>query len=125
MQTLTYGRKKPGTGDKGAVVFTALEDNITRDDAHDHDGTDSTLLTPKSTPVGTVDILAGSWAATSNGQYRQVITLPGGYDYDKVTISVKDSNGHINYLTIEKINVSSFYVYCNDNTFAGKAVISS
>ena len=43
--TLSYGFVRPATGDKGSVFFPALEDNITQLNSHDHDGTDSALMT--------------------------------------------------------------------------------
>lgn len=52
MTTLTYGFKRPATGDQGSVWFPAMEDNITRLDAHDHDGTDSAQLTNSAIAAG-------------------------------------------------------------------------
>lgn len=52
--TLAHGRKRPVTGDPGSTWFPALEDNVTLDDAHDHDGTDSAQLTSTAFADGAI-----------------------------------------------------------------------
>lgn len=125
MQTLTYGLKRPQTGDQGSTLFQALEDNITRLDAHDHDGTDSSLLTTASITAITQAISSGSWIATSDGNYRQLVTLPGTLSYDSISITIKNSSGHIVATIIEKVSANSYYVYTNDNTTSFTAVYTS
>ena len=80
MITLTYGRKQPEKGDKGSSFFPALEENIARDDAHSHDGTNSATLPTTSFNNTTGSILSGNWAAVAGkaGLYRQLVTMPLG-----------------------------------------------
>lgn len=127
MQTLSYGYKKPQTGDKGSVFFPALEDNIQLLNDHSHNGSNSARLTASSVTVVTGTVLAASWAAVAGqtGTYRQLITMPVGLSYDDYMVSFKDASGHILYLTTEKVSTSTYYVYINDNTKALTAVYSS
>jgi hypothetical protein len=125
METLSYGYKRPQTGDQGSTLFTALADNITRLNNHDHDGSDSAKLTAASVVAITQAILAAAWVATSQGNYRQLVTLPGALSYDEISITIKNSSGHIIFPTIEKVSVTTYYVYTNDNATAMTAVYVS
>jgi len=122
MQTLSYGFKKPQAPDKGVDVFPALEDDIQQLNDHDHNGTNSKKISPKSIEADTASILAAGWVDQGNGYYRQTITVPLGYDFDKCTISMRTSAGEYAYPRIEKVNSTSYYVYTNDNTVAFTAV---
>lgn len=116
MQTLTYGLKKPETGDQGATLFTALEANITQLDAHTHDGVTSPALTAQSIVAVTASISA-SWSASgATGHYRQLITLPAGFSFDTVQIGFRTSSGAEVYPTVEKVSATQYYVYSTDNT---------
>ena len=125
MVVLTYGYKKPQTGDQGASLFTALEDNITRLDGHDHDGVDSAKLTSSSITTITQTIASGSWVSTSQGNYRQLVTLPGTLVYSEINIAMKNSSGHIVFQTIEAVSSTTYYVFTNDNATSFTAVYSS
>ena len=122
MLTLTYGYKKPQTNDKGPVVFPALEGNIQQLNDHDHDGANSKKLTAASVEAEPQTILAASWVAIADGQYRQLVTTLAGYDFDKVTINFRTPNGDYIYPTVERVTAFSFYVYTNDNTIAYTAI---
>jgi hypothetical protein len=116
MITLTYGFKKPQTGDNGSVFFPALEDNITRVDGHTHNGTDSAPLPTSSLAVTTQAIVSGSWGPVT-GVFRQLVTLPGGLQFDAVVVSFRDaSSGNYYYLSVEKASATTYYVYINDNS---------
>ena len=117
MLTLSYGYKLPQSGDKGSPLFTALENNITRLNDHSHNGTNSTLLTAQSITGVQGTILAAGWAAYGGpvGHYRQAVTLPAGFDFDKVGISIRSSGNYV-YATIEKISATQYYIYSIDNT---------
>lgn len=116
--TLSYGYKLPADGDLGSVFFPAMEDNITRLNSHDHDGTDSALITAGNISKGTVSAASGSWgAAISTGVYRQLLTVPSGFNFDNHTPSARiTSTGHIVYPTFEKVTTTTFYVYTSDNS---------
>jgi len=114
--TLTYGQIVPATGDTGATFWSNLEDNFTRIDSHDHDGSNSKQLTVSSVTGVTDTIASGSWALVANGIYRQLVTMPTGMNYDDFNPVFRDASGHILFLTVEKNSVSSYYVYINDNS---------
>ena len=123
--TLTYGRKKPQDGDKGSTFFDDLEQNVDLDDAHTHNGTDSSLLPTSSFNNTTQAIASGSWAAVSGkpGLYKQTVTLPGTLTYDGRGIFFKDSTtGHMLNLKVEKVSSTTYDVYINDNTVSLTAI---
>lgn len=126
MQTLSYGFKKPGTGDTGAPVFTAMADNFQKLNDHDHDGSDSARLSPASTLVSTVAVLAAGWVDQGSGTYRQLVTMPGALKYDEVQIGCKITSSLAPvHPTIEKVSATTFYVYTNDNSLGYTLVFSS
>lgn len=118
--TLTFGRKKPEDGDKGAPVFEALENNIDLDDSHNHDGTDSAKLDKFNLNAGTVSVPTTGWTASGN-LFRQSVTFPAGYsvangsEWGKINIAVfKEAAGVAGEKVcpkIEKIDDTSFYLY--------------
>lgn len=79
IQTLTFGLKKPETGDKGATVFNALEDNITQLDPHEHDGATSKRVENYNTSRGTIAVTNASWVADGN-LFKKTVTLPAGFN---------------------------------------------
>lgn len=123
MQTLTYGLKKPDTNDKGPVVFPAMGDNLDQLDSHNHNGTNSSKLPGSSIEGGVVTLASGSWILITAGVYRQQLTIPAGYDYDKVTIGFRLSSGDYVFPTVEKISATQAWVYTNDNTLTYVAVV--
>lgn len=124
MTVLTYGLKVPVNGDVGGDVFPAMEDNITQLDGHTHNGSNSSLLTAASSTAVTASVASGTWVATSNGNYRQAITLPASFSYDTTQIAMKVSNNQV-FAKIEKISASQYYVYTNDNATAFTAVYTT
>lgn len=116
MLVLSYGYKKPQSGDKGSVFFPALEFDIQRLNDHTHDGLNSSLLSSSSIKDFTQDILAINWVSFGPG-YRQLVTIPGGLQYDDYYMAIKDSTtGTQIYTTIQKVSATTFYVYCVDNS---------
>lgn len=117
MQTLTYGFKKPQTGDKGDVFFSALEDDIQQLNDHTHNGVNSAKITSSSVTATTSTIVAAGWVHQGNGTYRQTVTMPGSLQYNDYFVQVKNTTtGHQYFPTIEKVTATTFYVYVNDNT---------
>jgi len=117
MLTLSYGYKKPETGDRGATFFTAMENNIQRLNDHTHNGTDSAPLPAQSILGVTQTILATNWVSFgATGHYRQMVTIPAGFLYDSVQIGMRLSNGNMLFPTIEKISNTQYYIYTIDNT---------
>ena len=113
MQVLSFGYKLPETGDFGDVWFPALEDNITRVNSHNHDGTNSSKLASSSITAVHQTVNSGDFSLVS-GEYRATVNMPGGLDYDDYIIVCKDpaSQDQV-YLKVEKITDSQFYLYTN------------
>lgn len=119
MQVLSNGYKIPVDGERGPVVFPAMEFNITRLNGHTHNGTDSEALTAASVTGVTLSVLSASWVANGpTGQYRQLVTLPAGFDFDKVHLSVRTDGATGEYVAaqIERVSATQFYIYTIDNT---------
>lgn len=117
MLTLSYGFKKPQSGDQGATFFTDMETNVQKMNDHTHNGTDSASL-PAQSVLGVPQTVAlGSWVAHgATGHYRQQVTVPAGFDFDNVQISFRTSAGAVIYPTVEKVSDTQYYVYTTDNT---------
>lgn len=124
MHTLTYGRQVPDSGDRGNTLFTALEDNIIADDAHNHDGVNSPALTAQSLIGITDTILAASWTTYGGpiGHYRQLVTMHTGFLFDNTKIGFRTTAGAYIYPTVERVTNLTYYVYTTDNTIDFKAV---
>lgn len=120
MQTLTYGFKLPDTGDKGTVFFPALEDNITRLDAHTHNGANSPKLSSENVDAYSQTMGAGSWALVVDNTYRMLITMPATLEFDKCTmmflINSGTAVGQVFFPTVTKVSANTYYVYSNDNS---------
>ncbi len=115
MQTLSYGYSKPANPDTGDVWFPAMETNIQQLNDHNHDGVTSAPLTSTLQTIS-----SGSWVATTNGTYRQLLTVPTGLSFDVCAIWVRRSTGEFAYPTMERVNATTFYLYTNDNTLSYK-----
>jgi hypothetical protein len=121
MQTLSYGFKKPQTGDKGSVFFPALEDNFQQLNDHTHNGTNSARLTSASVTVVTGTASAASWVAVDAvnqpGTYKQSLTMPVGMLFDDYHVAFRNSGtGEQLFLSLVKTGISTFDVYINDNS---------
>lgn len=117
MISLTYGYKKPQTGDATSVWEGAIEDNTQRLNDHSHNGTDSVKLTSAAFTITTASALSANWVSQGSGTYKQTITMPVGMSYNDYNVSFRDSNtGDQLYLTCKKVSNTSFDVYINDNT---------
>lgn len=124
MLTLSYGYKKPQTRDSGSTLWTALEDNIQRLNDHTHNGVNSSKLTSAAVVVATQSVPSASWAATSQGNHRQLITL-SGLDYDEISIGFKDSSNKPVFLEVERVSDTTYYVYTNKPSETYTAVYTS
>jgi hypothetical protein len=117
MQTLSYGYKLPEDGDKGSVFFPALEDNVTRVNSHNHDGSNSALLTATSIASAQVTITGGTWTTvTANALYSKLVTVPSGFNMDDYTITTRISGGDLVYPTIVRSSSTTFTIYTNDSS---------
>lgn len=124
--TLSFGYVKPVSGDRGAVFWPALEDNIIQLNNHNHDGADSARLTTAATEVLTSSIASGSWVSQGNGTYKQTITLPATVsEFNKVMVNFKDSSGNYYHLKTARVTATTYDVYINDNSVSLTAVYTS
>lgn len=117
--TLSYGYKTINNGDKGMTVFDAENANVTRLNGHTHNGTDSAPLTAQSITGITGTIASADWLANGpTGFYRQLVTVPSGFDFDLVQISFRTSGSSGEYVLphVERVSDTQYYVYTNDNS---------
>jgi hypothetical protein len=84
MFVLPYGRKRLENGDRGNTVFDALNYNIDRDDAHNHDGVNGEKIKTSNLAKTTVLVDASFPATISLGIRSYVIPLPIGYSYSTI-----------------------------------------
>jgi len=116
--TLSNGYILPESGDPN--YHFDLADNITRLNSHNHDGVNSELLA-----VTTQSIASGSWGATSNGLFSQVVTLPGALQYDSISIEIRISTGEVIHPRIERASATTYTIFTNDNSLAYTALYST
>lgn len=120
MLTLSYGIKKPQTGDYGTTFWPAMEANFQQQNDHTHNGVDSAILSSTSINPTSASILAASWVLVSAGTYRQLVTTPPSITFDSYGMAFRITNGSdIGYEihpTILKVSATTYYVYVNDNT---------
>lgn len=117
MLTLSFGFKKPQSGDKGSTLWTALQNNIQQLNDHTHNGTNSSGLPAQNFVTTTSTILAAAWSAVGlpAGHYKQTVTIPAGFNFDDFVISFRDSVGII-YPTIVRVSNTTYDIYTIDNT---------
>lgn len=114
MIILSYGYKKPQTGDFGDVWFPALEDNIDLVNSHNHNGVNGEKINAISLVSTTLTVLAGDFVDQGDGYWRAPVVVPSGGLVDNYAIQVKDpTTKDIINLKIEKISSTSFYLYTN------------
>lgn len=115
--TLSKGYKKPDTGDRGSSFFPDLEDNITRINAHEHDGADGEKVKSKNLASTTSTIASANWGADSGGStYSTTVTLPTGVTYENHVLSfIDDATGDRIFPTVTKASSTTMTVTVNDN----------
>jgi hypothetical protein len=116
MLTLTYGFKKPQTGDEGAVVFPALETNWQLVNDHTHDGNNSAAIASGYITLTSVGVPAASWVLVANGHYTQNVTLPLAIQYDDAVLNFKNSTGDQVFPTVTKASATQVKVDYDDNS---------
>lgn len=115
--TQTYGRIKPETGDRGSTFFPALETNIDKCEAHDHDGVTGKKIASKSLTSTTSTIQAADWSADQGGStYFTDVTLPSGVTFENHVLGFIDASGCHIFPTVEKQSATVMRVTVNDNT---------
>lgn len=118
MLTLTFGFKKPETGDKGTVFFPALEDNIQQLNDHNHDGVNSSKLPATSIEAISQDVLSGSFADLGDDIHRALVTMPGSLQFDTSTMQFEINSGADTgfrfFPSYQKVSANTFYVFMNE-----------
>lgn len=115
--TLSYGYLQPQSGDPGSTWFPALNADIQQLNDHNHNGTNSSLISNSVLAGGSVSVAAGSWTANGTGSYKQTVTVPAGYNMTDFSMTTRlTSSNHIIYPTIEYASASTFVIYTLDNT---------
>jgi hypothetical protein len=115
MITLSFGFKKPTTGDLGPTIFPALEANWQQVNDHNHNGVNSSSISSASIAAVTQNISAANWVASANGLYEQTITMPAAVAYDNITIELRYNNQRV-FASVERIGAGIYKVYTNLST---------
>jgi len=121
--TLTNAFVKPAQDDTGDTFYETQADNVQRTNDHNHNGTNSELLTPT-----TQSIASGSWTAEGDDTFSQTIDVTSAnsaFTYDAIGLEFRLSNGTVIYPTIEKVTSTTYKIFINDNTQTVTAVYSS
>ncbi len=113
--TLSYGYVRPAEGDLAFVWMDALEDNVTQLNSHDHDGSDSSLLTIASISKSSSTISNTGYTSLGGGNYSKVITVPA------VITEINNYNIHFYvtatgvriYPSVERASATTYTLYIN------------
>ena len=133
MTTTPYGYLNPIPGDlsKGSFGWMASWNfNVTRFDAHSHNGVDSPVLASANIGTSSVVASAASWTANtgSNVQgipakgYSQLVTVPSTiFEMNLLSLTfLIATSGTRQYqplaLFYSRQTATTFTLYCNDNT---------
>jgi hypothetical protein len=112
LSTLSKGYQKPVAPSTGDEWMPAVADAIQKVNDHKHDGT---LGTFNEAARQLVD--SANWVASgTDGDYRQLMTIPSSREVDKTIIQFRTSAGIVVYPKVERNGTSTYYVYTNDNT---------
>lgn len=115
MIVLSYGYKKPQTGDFGDIWFPALEDNIDLMNSHNHDGVDGEKILSISLKSTTATILSAAFVDQLDGTWRALVTVPGGGLVDDYVIVFKDPTTKDPIIAkFEKFSATQYYVTTNE-----------
>ena len=126
--TLSYGYKKPQTGDKGSVFYPDLEFDIQRLNDHNHDGSNSALLTSTSVTAVVQTVSSAGWAAVSGqpGTFSQNVSMSAGTAFDTHAIEIRNSTTKEKlYLSVTKTGAAAFDVFINDSSIGLQILYTS
>lgn len=128
--TLSYGYKKPQTGDKGSTWFPDLEADIQQLNDHAHNGSNSAQIPSTNilcVKVSLSDPAFGqqAWTTESPGKFYKEITIPNDANYADVFVMIKNADGEQMFLDVKKVdgNTKKFRVYSNDSGLSATAHI--
>jgi len=108
------GFEKPQAGDPGSIWFPILERNIDRVDQHDHNGTNSELLSPTAILKVSTLVPATGWVV-DGFLFKQLVLLPAGFDLDQAILSFRASggvdDGDVIYPKWQRDTSTQFYLF--------------
>lgn len=119
--TTAYGYKIMEEGDPALTWMDDTEDNWNRMSAHDHDGTDSTLLTPNAITKYSSTISGSAWGSDlGGGMYKQTITVPAGIsEFNSFDVMVYiTSTGERIFPRFIRTSATTYEIYSNDSSLA-------
>lgn len=112
MIILSNGQKLPETGDFGDVWFPALEDNIQRNNDHDHDGTNSNQLSSQNILGVVQSILSGDFSADGDRLSATISLAGGAVTLDSKTVVLRDpTTKNPLYMDYEKVGTTQLKVF--------------
>jgi hypothetical protein len=124
VRTTPYGYRVPQTGDAAKGIggwYESVEFDVDRLDNHNHDGTNSRLLSSTAIPTATVDVLAANWLP-DGPSYKQTVTMPASVpEVDNVSVRFKQTApvgpaGMNAMLSFKRLTATTVEIYCSDNT---------
>jgi len=125
MIILSFGFKKPQSGDRGSIWFPALEFDIQRLNDHTHDGINSNKI-PSSSVTVISQIIPVSWTLNGTANYDQTVTMPSGFTFDEYLVSFrKTSTGEVLYLSCSKVSSNTYKISTFDPTLDVTAIYTS
>jgi hypothetical protein len=125
MIVLSFGYKKPQSGDRGSIWFPAIEFDIERLNTHSHDGLNSAVLSTGSS-FSVSQNLPTVWTSDGLAQYKQSVTIPSPIKYDTCVIQFrKTDDKSILHLTAVRTSINTFDVYTYDSTLDVTVVYGS
>lgn len=97
-----------------------IADDLTRLDAHSHNGTDSPLLTPASITRYTTTIAGSGYTADGGGNFSKTITVPAAItEINNYMVSFYlTATGERLFITWERVSATTYKIHVNDSTLA-------
>lgn len=116
MEELSYGVEKPEADDPGSVWMAALENNCDWANDHDHDGSNSSLISAINIVKPSSSVTASGWTDLGGGNYSKLITAPASVTEvnNFGMFFIKTSDGSRFYPTVVRASATTFTVYLNE-----------
>ena len=115
MKNLLFGLKQPEPPDRG--FWSALENNIVIQEAHQHTGIDSYKIVSSNLNKNEVTVSINDWVNGGVGELITTMTLPSGYSVDETSMTFLivggSFDGQIIYPTIRKLSTSEIEIEVN------------
>jgi len=116
--TLSFGFINPASGDAASIWQAAINSTIAQLAIHNHNGTNSSTVSPASISVLTSSVNNANWVESPalSGNYNQTITAPAAVSevnnfYPKI---YRDSDGGIVYISVTRVAANQILLETNN-----------